>query len=105
MDNTSYPDTELHLYYGGEFFNSLDGGMLVWNEMIDYLTRNRLENSNEIFTIPDFGTSEEMYNALLQLPAKYWNKLLTKNSKYELLRKEMFSSGDNLEKARRIKGY
>ena len=73
--------------------------------MIEYLTRNRLENSSEIFTIPDFGTSEEMFNALLQLPNKYWTKLLSRNPKYDLLRKEMFSSGNNLEKARKIKGF
>lgn len=100
MDRTVYPNTELHLYYGGEFFNSLNGGSMVWDEMLEYLTRNRLENSSDIFTIPDFGTSEEMFNALLQLPSRYWTKLLSHNSKYDLLRKEMFSSGDNLAKAR-----
>ncbi len=105
MDNTHYPDTELYLYYGGEFFESLNGGKAVWDEIIEYLTRNRMENSNEIFTIPDFGTSEEMYKALLRLPPKYWAKLLSRNSKYELLRKEMFSSGDNLETARKKLGY
>lgn len=105
MNACSYENTELHLYYGGEFFNSLQNGSLVWDELISYLTRNRLENSQEIFAIPDFGTSEEMYNALLQLSKKYWTKLLSRNAKYDLLRKEMFSSGDNLEKARKRLGY
>ena len=99
MNECSYENTELHLYYGGEFFNSLQNGSLVWEELIRYLTRYRLENSQEIFAIPDFGTSEEMYNALLQLSRKYWDKLLSDNPKYNLLRNEMFSSGDNLEKA------
>ena len=105
MNNTHYPDTKLYLYYGGEFFNSLNGGKAVWDEVIEYLTRNRMENSNEIFSIPDFGTSEEMYKALLRLPSKYWTKLLSRNGKYDLLRKEMFSSGENLEKARKRMGY
>lgn len=105
MDDCHYLDTELHLYYGEEFFNSLTGGAPVWREMIEYLTRNRMESSNEIFTIPDFGTSEEIYNALLHLPVKYWKKLLTNNDKYRLLRQEMFSSGDNLQNARRVLGY
>lgn len=105
MDNTKYPDTELYLYYGGEFFNSLIGGNAVWNEMLSYLERNRMENSNEIFTIPDFGTSVEIYNALLRLSSKYWAKLLSKNPKYDLLRKELFSSGNNLEKAKNKLGY
>lgn len=105
MDNSNYSDTELYLFYGGDFFESLEGGKQVWKEMTSYLERNRMENSQEIFTIPDFGNSEEMYNALLHLPAKYWTKLLSKNSKYDLLRKEMFSTGDNLEKARKKLGY
>lgn len=105
MRNSCYPDTELHLFYGGEFFDTLDNGKAVWKEIISYLEQNRMDNSNEIFTIPDFGTSEEIYNALLHLSGKYWSKLLSKNSKYDLLRKEMFSSGDNLEKARRKLGY
>lgn len=105
MNNTVYANTELHLYYGGEFFESLDGGKEVWNEILAYLERNRMENSNEIFTIPDFGTSEEIYQALLKLPRKYWNKLLSSNSKYDLLRKELFSCGDNLIKAKNNLGY
>lgn len=105
MDNTSYPDTELYLYYGGDFFHSLIGGDVVWNEMLSYLEKNRMENSNEIFTIPDFGTSTEIYNALLRLSPKYWAKLLSENSKYDLLRKELFSSGDNLIKAKNKLGY
>lgn len=52
-----------------------------------------MENSNEIFTIPDFGTSDEIYNALLKLPLKYWKKLLSHNSKYDLLR-NIFFFGD-----------
>jgi hypothetical protein len=101
MKNCNYPDTELHLYYGGEFFKSLDSDNDIWDEIIDYLTRNRLENSSEKFSIPDFWTSDVMYNALLHLPTKYWLKLLSVSSKYDLLRKEMFSSGDNLEKAKK----
>lgn len=105
MKNSNYNDTELYLYYGSEFFESLDGGKVVWNEITSYLERNRMENSQEIFTIPDFGTSDEIYNALLKLSRKYWTKLLSRNPKYDLLRKEMFSSGDNLEKAKKKLGY
>jgi len=105
MNNSNHHDTELYLYYGSEFFESLNVGKEVWKEITSYLERNRMENSQEIFTIPDFGTSEEMYNALLKLSKKYWSKLLSRNPKYELLRNEMFSSGDNLEKAKKKMGY
>lgn len=105
MESTIYPNTELHLYYGGEFFESLDGGSEVWKEIVAYLERNRMENSNEIFTIPDFGTSDEIYQALLKLPRKYWLKLLSNSSKYDLLRKELFSCGNNLSNAKNKLGY
>ena len=102
MDNTAIPNTELHLFYGGTFFDFLDNGKEVWDEIIEYLTKNRLENSKEIFTIPDFGNSDEIYNALVHLPRNYWKKLLSNENKYVLLRKEMFSEGENLVRARRF---
>ena len=105
MDNSNYVDTQLHLYYGSELFELLDGGKQVWKEITSYLEKNRLENSQEIFTIPDFGTSDEIYKALLKLSRKYWTKLLSDNPKYDLLRKEMFSSGSNLDKAKQKMGY
>ncbi|MEA4821090.1 MAG: hypothetical protein VB122_02470 [Erysipelotrichales bacterium] len=105
MNNSNYSDTDLFLYYGGEFFESLNGGAEVWDEMVSYLERNRMENSQDIFTIPDFDSSDEILNALLNLPRIYWKKLLSNNTKYDLLRKELFSSGDNLEKARKKLGY
>ena len=105
MSITSYDNTEMHLQYGGEFFASLDGGNEAWKELISHLERHRMENSTEIISIPDFGTSDEIYNALLHLSDKYWSKLLSHNLKYDLLRKEMFSTGDNLDRARKKLGY
>lgn len=102
MSNSIHEDTELHLYYGNEFFDSLNGGKEAWQEIISFLRRNRMENSTEIFTIPDFGTSQEIYEALLKLPEKYWKKLLSNDTKYELLVQEMFCTGDNLEKAKKV---
>lgn len=101
IKTTKFENTELHLYYGGEFFCSLNNGKLVWDEIIEYLTRIRMANSSDIFTIPDFGTNDEIYKALLKLPHKYWEKLISNDTKYELLRKELFSNGDNIEKAKK----
>lgn len=104
MENTHVSDTELHLYYGGDFFRSLKGGNEVWDEIIEYLTRHRIEGSNDVLSIPDFGKSGEIYEALRQLSNYYWNKLNTPNATYELLRKELFSNGDNLVRAANNRG-
>lgn len=100
MKKTHYHNTELHLYYGDEFFKSLKNGLLAWNELIEYLKKNKKENSTKEFNIPDFGKSKEIYDALLSLPKKYWEKLLSNDNKYLIVRNELFSSGNNLEKAK-----
>lgn len=100
MNNSLINDCQLNLFYGREFFLSLDGGSVAWTEIITYLRQNRISNTNDIFTIPDFGTSVEIYNALLKLKTKHWRKLLSNDEKYVLLRSELFGSGDNLERAR-----
>lgn len=103
MFNNPYDNVEFHLYYGSEFFNFLNNGNSAWNEIVTYLKRNRMENSNEIFSIPDFGESEEIYNALLKLDNRYWKKLNSTDEKYNLLREELFSSGENLKKVMKIR--
>lgn len=103
MENTSFENVELHLYYGGEFFEELNNGNNVWKEIISHLEKLRLENTNEILSIPDFGTSDEIFNALLKLEVKYWKKLISNNEKYNRLRIELFSNGDNLDKAKKIR--
>ena len=100
MDSENFDNCSLHLYYGGEFFSSLKGGQQAWDEFIAILTEYRIQNSQTEVSIPDFGKSDEIYNALVKLPTKYWNKLLSSHPKYQLLRKELFSFGDNLEKAK-----
>jgi len=101
MEKFKLENCELHLYYGGSFFQDLNNGKEVWDELINYLTQLRVENPNGIFTIPDFGSSQEMYKSLLNLPIKYWKKLESDKSEYKSLRKELFSSGSNLENARK----
>lgn len=100
MDSESFENCTLHLYYGSQFFSSLKGGELAWNEFIEILTQYRMENSSLDVDVPDFGASTEIYTALLHLPEKYWRKLNSSLPQYDLLRKELFSGGDNLEKAK-----
>ena len=104
IDKCSYQNTELFLHYGSNFFKLFDDGNEVWKELSSHLIRYKLESSDEVLSVPDFGTSDEIYNALLQLPEKYWKKLLSSKKPYVFLRKEIFSSGDNLIKAQKELG-
>lgn len=99
-----FKDTELHLYYGKEFFENLPNSENSWEEILNYLKKLRVENSAEILSIPDFGSSPEIYKALLDLPSRYWKKLISDEEKYLLLKNELFSSGENLKKAISVRG-
>ena len=99
MSKENFENCTLHLYYGGEFFSSLKGGKQAWDELTYILTEYRMENSTKDVEIPDFGSSVQIFKALVSLSSKYWNKLNSNESQFELLRKELFSSGDNIEKA------
>ena len=99
MSKENFSNVSLHLYYGSEFFASLNNGMTVWNELISLLKEYRLDNADTNVEIPDFGISEEIYNALLHISSKHWKKLNSELEEIVQLRAELFSNGDNLEKA------
>ena len=103
MDKENYLNCELHLYYGGEFFNSLKGGAQAWDELIEILRYYRMNNSNADVDIPDFGSSPEILKALVSLPEGYWKKLNSSSDKYVLLRNELFGNGDNISKAKSLR--
>lgn len=106
MRDYKLSQTVLNLYYGHEFFNSLNGGQEAWEELLSNLTRMRIENSDEVVYIPDFDTSEEIFEALKSITDSRLKKLLSKDPKYALLRTELFTSGfniDRIKKYRRIK--
>ena len=93
-------NTSLHLYYGEEYFDSLTNGHAAWVELINILKEYRAKHatSNDV-EIPDFGSSKEIYDALLMLPEKYWKKLMSNKTEYIRLREELFSFGNNLIRA------
>ncbi len=101
MVNDKFENVALHLYYGGEFFANLKNGLVAWEELLHILKEYRLKHVNDDVEIPDFGKSKHIYNALLKLPTKYWNKLISDKREFILLREELFSSGDNLQKVLR----
>jgi hypothetical protein len=100
MVKEKFPNCKLNLFYGNEFFSSLRNGHRAWDEFIQILTEYRIQNSSMDVEIPDFGSSKQILDALVQLSAKNWNKLMSDDPKYELLRSELFSSGNNLETAK-----
>ncbi len=105
MKNDHFDNCNLHLYYGDEFFNSLNNGRQAWNEFVSLLKEYRSRNSGSDVDIPDFGSSPEMLQALINLPTKYWNKLMSSDEKYVLLRNELFSSGNNLQLAQQKRRF
>ena len=100
MSKEHFDNCKLHLFYGGEFFATLKGGKQAWEELTEILTEYRINSANNDVDIPDFGSSEEIYMALLELPSNYWKRLTSDDPQYILLRKELFSNGDNIEKAK-----
>ena len=98
-----YDNVEMKLYYGAEFFNTLNNGHEAWNDLILNMKKYRKEHINDEVEIPDFGSSQEIFKALLKLPNNLWEKLISNDDLYVLLRDELFSNGDNIEKAKRLR--
>ena len=57
------------------------------------------ERSDEILSIPEFDTSEEILTALRRLKrekSNLYNKLISNKPEYVQLRAELFPTGENL---------
>ena len=91
----------ISLFYGKEIFTILFNREDKWNELVDYLKQNKAERPNEILSIPDFDTSDEILNALKKMKKnqpKLIKKLLSKIPEFIELKKELFPSNYNLER-------
>ena len=92
---------DIHIYYGSALFSELFNRIDVWNEIVAYLQKNKAERSNEILSIPDFDTSEEILVALRKLrrnKPSLFNKLMSSKPEYVQLRTELFPTSYNLRK-------
>ena len=98
MDDAEEPNTELKLFYGGELFSGLITAEDAWTEITDYLKRNKADRAGEVLSIPDFDTSEEIFNALKKISHTHKNKLLSVKPEYKQLRKELFPDNINLKR-------
>lgn len=99
IDNMDFGNDSINLYYGDGFFNSLNLNS-QWEEILSHLEKLRLESVDDIIEIPNFDTSEIIYEAMLELPNNLWNRLNSNNEVYELLRKELFPTMYNINKAK-----
>ena len=89
------------ILYGVELFTKIFNRPEVWQEICEHLTRNKSERNNEILSIPDFDTSNEILSALRRLKQEnftLFNKLLY-SPEYEQLRNELFPTKYNLIQA------
>lgn len=94
----------IHILYGGDLFVDNFQRTDVWEEICEYLRRNKAERSDEVLTIPDFDTSAEMLRAIQKLKIQepsLARKLVSMRPEYVQLRNELFPTGRNL----RVLGY
>ncbi len=85
------------LVYGEDFFKMLKGGETAWKEMTDYLAERRKNDDGS--SIINFDEDKNVYEALLNLPGKEWNKLLRNEQLLDELFKDRTSENGNLQKA------
>lgn len=94
-------DVDIKILYGRELFTEVLNRPDIWDEICLYLEKNKEERKDEVLTIPDFDTSEEIYRVLKKLkenePSLY-RRLLSDKDKYIQLRKELFPTEYNLRR-------
>lgn len=95
------PKRTLNIFYGETLFDKLFNRLDVWDELTSYLRQNKAERSDEILTIPDFDTSDEMLIALRRLKKEEsikFYKLISNRPEYVQLRSELFATNTNLNR-------
>lgn len=100
--NKMQDNYELYLFYEEELFNYL-GMDEYWDELTKNLLRHKREKKDEVLSIPDFDTSEEILNCMLKLSDKRWKALNSNDEKYVYLRRELFPTMKNINEARKLR--
>lgn len=115
-------NVEVNIFYGEAIFVELFNRIDIWNELVEYLLRHKEERNQDVLSIPDFDTSDEIFVALQNLKrlskmsAKdiraegykgtvkpLYNRLFSDDPKFVQLRKELFATGYNLNRFKKYK--
>lgn len=91
-------DVTIDLYYGDQFFNQLNEGLVAWKELLDHLIKIKESQKLILDNLLDFNNNEYFINEVINLPDRLWNKLLSEDILYSLLRKELFDNETILRK-------
>lgn len=95
------PSGALNIFYGRELFSGLFAAPEVWDEIYSHLRQNKSERGMEIISIPNFDNSQEVFDALVRLKREepgLSRKLLSDKDTYVQLRKELFPTGENINR-------
>ncbi|MCV3733686.1 hypothetical protein OF363_01385 [Mycoplasma enhydrae] len=92
------PNCAFYLFYGKDFFVQIFNNEEPWNELVSYIEKYKNEAHTKNIKIIDFDNSKEIYEAMIQLPDKYWNKLISNDEQYVTLRKSLFKNEDLFNK-------
>ena len=114
-------DVKIYILYGETLFAELFNRIDIWNEIVNYLNRNKNERNSELLNIPDFDTSEEIFEALKYLKElskldsailknlgyssnikSLYNKLISDDDTYVQLRKELFPTEFNINRIKKF---
>lgn len=106
-DRKEFPNTEINLFYGEEFFQILRNGQEAWKEFYSLFQTYHDKDLIDIDIPDDLSTDERILEALINLPVGKWNKLMSDDPEYITLRRELFSfetnPNNNLIKAKKAR--
>ena len=88
------------MFYGASILEELFHDTLVWDELTEYLSINKMDRTTETLLIPDFDIRLEMLEALKYLKRtnmKLYDKLISETPTYVQLRKELFPTSYNID--------
>ncbi|ADE19530.1 HpyAIV family type II restriction enzyme [Mycoplasma crocodyli] len=103
INKISLKNVKIALVYGKDYFLQICPEVEIWNDLINNLKHLKNEISHNL-EIPDFDNDNIIYEALLNLPKKLWDKLNSNNVEMSILRDNLFQSKHNLNKAKKMRG-
>ncbi|AZZ65727.1 restriction endonuclease [Metamycoplasma phocicerebrale] len=103
MTEEKNENCSFYLFYGKEIFVEIFNNEEPWNELVSYIEKYKNDTRVKNLKIFDINNNEEIYNAMIKLPNKYWNKLISNDQKYIILRKSLFKDDNLLKKVQKLR--